>query len=499
MFSNRRRKILFMFPVVLLFSSVAISQPDTLWTGTYGKANNDVIYCTRQTTDGGFISTGYSLVQRNDLSQLNQDIWLFKTNSQGDLEWDRLFGYPGDDAGNWVEQSSDGGFIVGGVVRVAPLNALEPTLVDRLFALKTDENGELQWWYAYDNPSGPSICTCIQETFDGGYIVLGAFENDVTTDVALIKLNSVGEEEWIKTYPETYLYYDTPNFIEQTPDSGFIITGLYGHWTGDESSLFLMKTDATGEEEWTRYYGSDGFDWGSCVHHLNGNGNGYIAVGTKWHWDTGYDLWLLRTDQVGNVIWSRTFGGDDNAFGSHVELTADYYFFATGCTTMGAGGKDVYAVKVDLDGELVWQATFGGDGDDVGWCGQQLEGMDGYIIGGYTSSFSEDGQADGWLIRLASDLGIENPQPSSNLTLSASPSPFSDILNIDLFLSSQADISVRIFDTTGRLISTVFQGEVAHGTSSFQWTVPDDIPSGCYLLHLQSETLSTTRNCVLLR
>ena len=498
LFLKIQKRFVFSLPVVLFIPCIAISQPDTLWTGTYGELDTDVITCTRQTTDGGFISTGYSSVDRNDFTQSNRDVWLFKTDSQGDLQWTLLYGFADNDTGNWVEQTSDGGFIMGGVIRVASLGS-DHTSDDRLFAMKTDENGEQEWLYTYDNPSGPSVCTCVQETFDGGYIVLGAFENDVTTDVALIKLDQQGQEEWIRNYNGTPEYYDTPHFVEQTPDSGYIITGYYANvWTWEESSLFLMKIDEAGEEEWTRYYGSDGYDIGYCVHHLDGNG--YIVVGSYWHWDTEQDLWLLRTDDMGNQVWSKRFGGDDNEYGHNVEVTADNYLFATGFTaSMGAGGKDVYAVKVDFTGELIWQATFGGAGNDVGSCGQQLNGIDGYIIGGYTYSFSGNDDSDGWLIRLNSDLGIETSQADSDPSLSTFPSPFSSTLNIDLFLPSSADISVEIFDSTGRLIDTVFKGEIQQGTSSLQWTAPESAPSGCYLVHLQSEAHSTTRNCILLR
>ena len=500
LFLNIKSRALFAFPVILLLlvPHIAISQPDSLWSRTYGGLDTDVIICTRQTTDGGFISTGYSCVERNDFTQSYRDIWLFKTNSQGDVEWTRLYGFAGNDTGNWVEQTSDGGYIVGGVVRVASANASDPTLEERLFAMKTDDNGEQEWWYTYDNPSGPSVCTCIKETSEGGYIVLGAFENDVTTDVAMIKLDSQGQEEWIRNYNGTWEYYDTPHYVEQTPDNGYIITGYYAYlWTWDESSLFLMKTDETGEEEWTQYYGSDGYDIGYCVHHLDGNG--YIVVGSYEHWESEQDLWLLRTDKGGNQIWSKRFGGADNDYGYNVEVTEDNHFFATGSTEMGAGGKDVYAVKVDFTGELVWQVTFGGAGDDVGGCGQQLDGRDGYIMSGYTYSFSGNDYSDGWLIRLDSDLGIENSDTDFESSLSTFPSPFSSILNIDLLLPSNTDIAVKIFGSSGRLIDTVFQGVMQQGTSSLQWTTPESTPSGCYLVHLQSGSHSITRKCVLLR
>jgi len=490
-FLNRHCRNLLALPVVLFFlPQIVISQPDSLWSRTYGGIRRDLINCTRQTSDGGFISTGFYSIFWSEQDLISPDLWLLKTNSQGDIEWNRLYGISGNEAGYWVEQTSEGGYIVGGSI-------FEQGTGERLLAMKTDENGDEEWLYSYYNPLGCSYCKCIKETFDGGYILATEFET-ILKDIVLIKLDSLGQEEWLKYYNGASFSWDTPTYIEQTPDSGYIVTGSFSDFNSGQSSLFLLKIDESGEEEWCNYYGGDYYFSGECVHHLDGNG--YIATGKYWSSYSGYDLWLLRTDEMGDTIWSKRFGGTDNDMGYNVEITSDSCFFATGYTfSMGAGEEDVYAVKVNMAGQLLWQRTFGGSERDIAFCGTQLDD-NGYIISGYTYSFSEGPLYDGWIIRLESDLGIEEaPHTEDKLSLSTYPSPFSSILSLDLLLPSNADISVKVFDPTGRLIDTVFQGAMPRGTNTLQWIPHENTPSGCYLVYLQSGIHSATDKCILLR
>ena len=468
---------------VLLIPHIAISQPDSLWSRTYGELDRDLIYCTRQTSDGGFISTGYFTSSDYPVVANSRKLWLLKTDSQGVLDWSRLYGEYSNNAGYWVEQTSDGGYIIG-------LGFYDFQVI------KTDANGNVTWSYISNESGGYSICRCVKETYDGGYILCGKVEF-LLDEILLVKLDSNGQEEWSRVFNGGSFSWDYATYVEQTPDSGFIVTGRFSDYYSDESSLFLLKTNEIGEEEWCNYYGEDSYFSGECVHHLNGNG--YIAVGKYGHPYSGYDLWLLRTDEMGNTVWSKRYGGAEDDFGTNVELTDDSCFFATGYTfSMGAGEEDVYAVKVDMTGQLLWQRTFGGTERDIGWSGEQLDDG-GYIISGYTYSFDQGPYYDGWLIRLESDLGIETPLPQDELSISTSPSPFTTDLNINLVCPSNADVSVRIFDSAGRLVDTVFQGTLQQEESTIQWIAPDETPTGCYLVNLQAGSHSITDKCVLLR
>lgn len=481
------RKIL-PFLVLSLCNSV-FSQPDSLWSRTYGGIRRDMIRCTRQTVDGGFVSTGYYSVFWNQQNLISPDLWVFKTDPQGEVEWERLYGISGEESGYWIEQTSDGGYIVGGTIFIQGTG-------QQALAMKIDEYGSEQWSYISSNPYGPSYCRCIKETSDGGYVFTAEYSVGLT-DIALVKLDSLGQEEWTRIYNGTSFSWDYPRYVEQTPDGGYILTGTFSLFESTDSSLFLLKTDPVGEQEWCYYYGGDSYDKGGCVHHLNGNG--YIALGTFYSSYSEEDLWLLRVDEDGNTMWSRRYGGASEDRGSNVELTSDNGFFATGFTfSLGSGEEDLYALRTDSDGNTIWQRAFGGPERDIGYCGAQLDDG-GYIVSGYTYSFSQGPLFDGWMIRLESDLGIDDADSSTEPSLTAHPSPFSNSLAVELQLPENCTVSLNIYDTSGRLIRSLFRGEMQRGTNSFSWLPSESTPSGCYLVHLQGEGLSLTHKCLLVR
>ncbi len=159
--------------------------------------------------------------------------------------------------------------------------------------------------------------------------------------------------------------------------------------------MVLIKTDKNGEEEWYNFYGEGTYSNGSCVHYIDGWG--YIVAGTTSSSMGDSDLWLVRIDETGNEVWDHLYGGTGSDHGTNVELTADSCFFATGYTmSFGAGLEDVYALKVDMNGQMIWQRAFGGPERDIAHCGEQLDD-NGYIIGGYTYSFDPGPFYDAWL------------------------------------------------------------------------------------------------------
>lgn len=491
LFSNKAQDMYLPVSLALTLSlcSEAFSQPDSLWSRTYGGIRRDMIRCTRQTSDGGFISTGYFSVFWTGQDLTSPDLWVLKTDSQGEIEWERLYGISGEESGYWIEQTPDGGYIVGGSVFIQGTG-------QEALAMKIDGSGNEQWSYICDNPVGSSYCRCIKRTFDGGYILAAEYEA-VVTNIVLVKLDPSGQEEWTREYNGTSFSWDYPRYVEQTLDGGYIVTGTFSDFNSGQSSLFLLKTDEFGEEEWCNYYGGEYWDTGECVHHLNGSG--YIATGTFYSSYSGRDLWLLRVDELGNTIWSRRYGGADQDRGFNLEVTEDSCYFITGYTfSMGAGEEDLYALKTDFNGQLLWQRTFGGPQRDIGYCGAQLDD-NGYVVSGYTYSFSEGPLFDGWVIRLASDLGVEETDNAPEPAILAFPLPFSNTLNVSLFLAVGSDVSVNVYDTAGRLVETLYSGYMQNGSNSIQWCPSGSIPSGCYFVHFQSGSCSLADKCILVR
>jgi PKD repeat protein len=227
-----------------------------------------------------------------------------------------------------------------------------------------------------NNDEGRSV----QQTQDGGYIIAGGTNSQGagSMDLYLIKTDNTGNLSWERTYGGAD--WDYGYSVQQTLDDGYIITGE------SESNLYLIKTDKFGNQNWSRIYG--GGEGHSVQQTLDG---GYIIAGSTYSQGAGdYDIYLIKTDNDGNLVWEKTFGGTNEDFGYSVQQTQDGGYVIVGTTrSEGAGEIDVYLIKTDNAGIMVWKKTFGGANKDHGFSVQQtLDG--GYIIAGRTQIVGDD-------------------------------------------------------------------------------------------------------------
>ena len=193
---------------------------------------------------------------------------------------------------------------------------------------------------------------------------------------------------------------DFGNFVQQTTDGGYIITGetySYGNGNG-YSDVYLMKIDGNGVEQWSQTFGGIIDDWGMSIQQTTDGG--YIITGyTRSFGNGGDDVYLIKTDDNGVEQWSQTFGGTDYDWGNSIQQTTDGGYIITGGTTNSIvnGYNDVYLLKTDGNGVEQWSQTFGGTDDDEGKSVQQTTDG-GYIISGKTRSFG-NGNSNVYLIK----------------------------------------------------------------------------------------------------
>jgi len=226
----------------------------------------------------------------------------------------------------------------------------------------------------------------VQQTSDGGYIVSGGYPDYYNGYSYLIKINANGDTLWTRTYGNANVH-NVGYSVQQTNDGGYVIAGTTESSTSGPSHVYLIKTNSTGDTLWTRCYGSTGSDYGYSVKQTNDNGF-IIAGATDSLGAGGGDAFLIKTNSIGDTLWTKTYGGDSIDVATFVELTTDGGYIFTGYTkSFGAGGYDVYLIKTDSIGDTLWTKTYGGVNDDQGYSVKQTSDG-GYIISGnYTEHF----------------------------------------------------------------------------------------------------------------
>ncbi|MCK4415998.1 MAG: hypothetical protein KAU84_02490, partial [Thermoplasmatales archaeon] len=376
------------------------------WERLYGGVNIEVFRGVKQTNDGGYIAVGAWNATRTPTDSGSH--WLVKVDANGDEEWNAT-ALPNSSLYPRcynVEQTSDGGYVTAGCNE-------DGTWGYNRCIWKVDEDGNTEWLKVYDDPLY-GYHMCIQQTNDGGYIVTG--EIDISPqdwDVLLMKTNSTGAVEWQKVhrYGE---YGDSCRAVRQTSDGGYILCGRSETGPGiSYSDLLVIKTDSNGDEEWNNTYGGDEWDWTQSSDILFADDGGYYFLGETGSFGAGgRDVWLIKIDADGNEEWNKTFGDTKNEMCGGMDFTDDGGIIIT--ATLNAFDfmppkSEGLVIKTDKNGILEWAQTFGDEGYD------ELQSVcvtsDGdYIVAGDLDSTETSGAGlvDAWLIKIKA---FENNPP----------------------------------------------------------------------------------------
>jgi hypothetical protein len=317
--------------------------------------------------------------------------------------FERTYGGSDWEKGASVQQTTDGGYIVAGYT-----DSFGSGFYD-VYLIKTDPSGETLWTRTYGG-NNSDYGASVQQTTDGGYIVTGYTASfgaglDDVYNVYLIKTDPSGDTLWTRTYGGSVI--DRGSSVQQTTDGGYIVVGDTDSFGAGFYDVYLIKTDSSGDTLWTRTYGGNSSDYGYSVQQTTDGG--YIVAGkTRSFGPVVYDVYLFKTDSAGNTLWERTYGGSDYESGNSVQQTMDGGYIVAGRTeSVGAGYADVYLIRTNASGDTLWTRTYGGSDWDVGES-VQLTKDGGYVITGRTESFGA-GYADVYLIKTDPDslIGID--------------------------------------------------------------------------------------------
>lgn len=376
--------------------SVFPQSPDTLWTKTFGGSNIDVGYAVQETRDGGYIISGYT---RSFGTASGRNVWLIKTDIMGNLQWQNTFGGNADDEAYAVQQTADGGYIIAGYTKSYGSGLMDAYLI------KADSMGNFVWERMSGGAQDDEAYGVLQ-TGDGGFIIAGATSSfgAGSRDAFLIKTDANGNELWRKTFGG--LSSDGARNVQKTSDGGYILTG----WTfslGPQAvgNAVLYKADSLGNQQWAKAYGGADVDRGLYVQQTSDGG--YIFTGYTASTGAGNDdAWVVKTDNLGNQVWSRTFGGTVRDYGNSIAVTPDGGCIMTGYTiSFGAGGDDLWLIKLNSSGNEEWRKLLGGTASDVGY-DIKVTRDGSYIVTGHTLSYGA-GVHDVWLIKTGSVIPVE--------------------------------------------------------------------------------------------
>ncbi|MEN8207940.1 MAG: T9SS type A sorting domain-containing protein [Candidatus Fermentibacteria bacterium] len=297
--------------------------------------------------------------------------------AQPDTLWTQTYGGSESDLCYDLLQTADGGFILAG-------NTYSyGTGLSDVYLVKTDSLGEQEWFqtYGYSGTSSSDGGHSVQQTADGGYIITGDTSGSGLYDLYLIKTDSSGNELWSKTYGGPI--FEGGKSVQQTIDGGYIISGYTNSSGAGMDDIWLIRTDASGNLLWDKVIGGSGYDMGNCV--LTTTDGGILLLGSLFSPGNNKDVYLCRLDSSGTELWSRTYGGTEADEGLCMLQKADGNIVIAGWTrSSGAGYADAYLIETDSSGTELWSQTYGGDGYDFAYdIHQTFDG--GYIIGGESS------------------------------------------------------------------------------------------------------------------
>jgi len=408
------------------------------WQRCLGGRSDEYAQSVQQTADGGYIAAGYTQSNDGDVSGNHsaKDFWVVKLDPSGNKTWQKCLGGSGNDEASSVRQTAEGGYVVAGATGSNDYDVSGNHGAKDFWVVKLNESGNLIWQKCLGGSSDDEASS-VRQTADEGYVVAGYTKsndgnvsgNHGGEDFWIVKLDNLGKLVWQKCLGGKLGEQGMPGeqawSIQQTADGGYVVAGHATSPDGDVggthgklnySDYWVVKLDASGNKTWQKCLGGRYIDEARSIQQTADGG--YVVAGYGYSDDgdaTGNhgntkDYWVVKLNRSGNLEWQKSLGGFKNEEAHSVSQTADGGYVVVGYTESNDGdvsgknnARDLWAVKLDLSGNLVWQKCLGGSGTDEARSILTIDG--GYLVAGATASNDNDvsgnhGGLDFWVVKL---------------------------------------------------------------------------------------------------
>ena len=393
-----------------------------IFAKTFGGTNNDSAQSVTATSDGGYAILGYTQSNDNDITDKQDesfDFWVLKFDANDQLQWQKTYGGTLDDRGNDIIQTSDGGYAILGYSFSTDGDISQNAGLQDYWLVKLDANGNISWEKSFGYQGADSGISMI-ETNDQGFLITGIL--DVTAsggegnssrtanrhaggDYWVLKLNNSGSLEWSRYFGGNFT--DTPYGVIQTDDNGYIVAGSSDSEDTDISSnigtydFWVIKVSHSGNLVWETSFGGSQIDEARGI--VKADDGSYIIAGDTRSNDNnisqnkgGADLWLVKISPSGNIIWEKTIGGSSFDVARAIKKSQNNGFLLSGSSrssdmdvSENMGQNDAWVLKTNTNGNLLWELSVGGSNIDFSYDVAEL--FDGSVIAvGDTASSDGD-------------------------------------------------------------------------------------------------------------
>jgi hypothetical protein len=510
----KQLRVLFIFLCLLPLSLKA--QPNIVWQHPLGGSDVDCAYSILQTPDGGYITLGHSGSSDDDVAVNygDMDYWLTKLDNQGNLQWERSYGGSDEDNAYSVSQTSDGGYILGGNSSSTDGDATDNHGGKDCFIIKTDERGNVQWKKCYGGSKDEQLYGPVVQSSDGGYLFAATSQSsngDVSSnkgyqDIWIVKLDKFGSIVWERSFGGSgdELAY----CMKPTTDGGYVLVGgttsVDGDVSGQHGSVdyWVLKLTANGALEWQHTYGGKGREIAYSVAEVIDGG--YIIAGLSSSSDGDVpsnrganDIWVLRLAANGEIVWSKTFGGDQYEHAFCIRTCSDGGYILCGETnsntgetpTSHTGSTDALVMKLSIAGDIQWSKIIGGPGADQAYdIVEDVKG--GFVFTGSATTGGGDVQkhhalSDFWVVKLG-DVINDRPLGLGFTTPLMGLSCLESMDSIRIFFSIGGKYTINKLSITGKDKNNFIAGDWPSGIISigdsttlaipirFSWSTPNN-------------------------